>query len=236
MRSALAVAATATMLLTACSGSGSDAGSQTATSGAAATSATTTKTQGSSSTPTSTTSKGSATSGSAATTSTPTVVPNPTGNGTATSIAGTPGSGCIPSRVDVPSVSISEPVVAMGTNSQGQIYPPKKTTMWYDKSPQPGTNGVSVIAGHVEYYGPDDFYNLDRVGIGSSVTIRCNNGRVLSWKVREKQSVLKTDLQTDQRVWGGSTTPVVALITCDRNSRVVNGHHLNNYVVWAVPA
>lgn len=124
----------------------------------------------------------------------------------------------------------------MGTNAQGQIYPPARTTMWYNKSAQPGTDGISVIAGHVEYNGPDEFYNLDEVAPGAPVTITCTNGKTVSLRVTHKQSILKTKLTTDQRVWGGSSTPVVALITCDRNSQVVNQHHLNNYVVWAVPA
>lgn len=264
IRHALASAAAASLLLTACSSgsngatsptsatteapsgttepSGTSAGSTTPGSTAAGGSAPSKSSAGSSATKGS---NGSSASGGAGNTaggsgstgaSRPTVVPNPTDNSRPTSIAGTRGTGCVPTRVDVPSVGISEPIVAMGTNSQGQIYPPARTTMWYDKSPQPGANGVSVVAGHVTYDGPDDFYELDRVKNGASVTVRCSNGRVLAWKVTEKQSVLKTALQTDQRVWGGSATPVVALITCDRASKVVDGHHLNNYVVWVRPA
>lgn len=267
IRHALASAAAASLLLTACSSgsndatsptsatteapsgttepSGTSAGSTTPGSTATGGSAPSTSSAGSSATNGSNGSNGSSASGGAGNTASgsgstganrPTVVPNPTDNSRPTAIAGTPGTGCVPTRVDVPSVGISEPIVAMGTNSQGQIYPPPRTTMWYDKSPQPGANGVAVVAGHVTYDGPDDFYELDRVKNGASVTVRCSNGRVLSWKVSEKQSVLKTALQTDQRVWGGSSTPVVALITCDRASKVVNGHHLNNYVVWVRPA
>lgn len=264
IRHALASAAAASLLLTACSSGSNDATSPTsATTEAPAGTAEPLGTSADSTTPGSTAtgssapskssagssttkgSNGSSASGGAGNTASgsgstganrPTVVPNPTDNSRPTAIAGTRGTGCVPTRVDVPSVGISEPIVAMGTNSQGQIYPPPRTTMWYDKSPQPGANGVAVVAGHVTYDGPDDFYELDRVKNGASVTVRCSNGRVLSWKVSEKQSVLKTALQTDQRVWGGSSTPVVALITCDRTSKVVNGHHLNNYVVWVRPA
>lgn len=264
IRHALASAAAASLLLTACSSGSDDATSPTsATTEAPAGTAEPLGTSADSTTPGSTAtgssapstssagssatkgSNGSSASGGAGNTAggggstganRPTVVPNPTDNSRPTAIAGTPGTGCVPTRVDVPSVGISEPIVAMGTNSQGQIYPPPRTTMWYDKSPQPGANGVAVVAGHVTYDGPDDFYELDRVKNGASVTVRCSNGRVLSWKVSDKQSVLKTALQTDQRVWGGSSTPVVALITCDRASKVVNGHHLNNYVVWVRPA
>lgn len=220
MRRALLLAVP--LLVAGCSG-GTTAAQSTSTS------ATSTSTSASSSSSTSTSTPSSHTPS-------PTTVARPTGNSSASSVAAVPGKGCVPTRVDVPSVGINEPIRAMGLNAQGQIYPPAHTTMWYDRSPQPGTNGVAVIAGHVEYDGPDDFYELDRVAAGSPVTVSCSNGRVFHWRVSHKESVLKTALQTDQRVWGGSSTPVVALITCDRASKVVAGHHLNNYVVWVRPA
>ncbi|GAB3586936.1 class F sortase [Calidifontibacter terrae] len=245
-RVTLGVLALPTLLLAGCGGSSNDAttsSSAVATTVASTTSAATTPSSASasatsfastsSSAPSNTSSKS---SGSVAYNPSATTVAKPTTNSTPSSVPGTPGKGCVPTKVAVPAVGIVEPIRAMGVNAQGQIYPPAHTTMWYDRSPQPGANGVSVIAGHVEYDGPDDFYNLDRVPVGSSVTVNCSNGRVLRWTVSHKESVLKTKLQTDQRVWGGSASPVVALITCDRNSKVVSGHHLNNYVVWVRPA
>lgn len=261
MRSALVpatLAATvlATGLLAGCSDDSGDGAATSATSGTTgasgtsstpadpgSTNQTSSGTSGASSSPESGSAPGtsvstptSATSSPAGSSTTSTVVPQPKDNSRPTSIAATPGQGCVPIRVDVPSVGITEPIVAMGTNSQGQIYPPARTTMWYDKSPQPGDKGVSVVAGHVTYDGPDDFYELDRVAIGASVSVKCSNGRTLAWKVTERQSVNKTALTRDARVWGSSETPVVALITCDRASKVVDGHHLNNYVVWVRPA
>lgn len=93
-----------------------------------------------------------------------------------------------------------------------------------------------MIAGHVTYDGPDNFYNLRKVPVGAKVTVTCTNDKVVRLLVTHEESVLKTKLTTDQRVWGGSATPVVTLVTCDINSRMVAGHHLNNYVVWTKPA
>ncbi len=234
-----------TLLLAGCSGSSDDAATTsppaTAGSTTAATSVAPSDTSAGSGTSSGSAMSGSAASGASTSSGasynpSATTVPKPTSTSTPSSVAGVAGKGCVPTKVSVPAVGIVEPITAMGVNAQGQIYPPAHTTMWYDKSPQPGSNGVSVIAGHVEYDGPDDFYNLDRVPVGSPVTVNCSNGRVLKWTVSHKESVLKTKLQTDQRVWGGSATPVVALITCDRNSKVVAGHHLHNYVVWVRPA
>lgn len=164
------------------------------------------------------------------------VLPDPTGYSTPTTV--TPvGNGCVPARLSVSSVGIDgEQVVAMGTNAQGQIYPPPRTTMWYDKSAQLGTDGRTVIAGHVTYDGPDEFYDLDQVGVGAPINITCTDGRRLTYTVTNKRSELKTKVTTDQQVWGGSSSPVLVLITCDKNSPVVGQHHLNNYLVWATPA
>ncbi|HWC21258.1 MAG TPA: class F sortase [Flexivirga sp.] len=166
-----------------------------------------------------------------------TVLPNPTSNSTPAVIANPAGAACIPKSLTVASVGIGgERVVPMGTNSQGQIYPPAHTTMWYNRSAQPGQNGISVIAGHVTYDGPDNFYNLRNVPIGAKVAVTCTNDKVVRLRVTHKESVPKTKLTTDQRVWGGSATPVVTLVTCDIQSPMVAGHHLNNYVVWTKPA
>lgn len=166
----------------------------------------------------------------------PTTVPEPKSHSKAAQIANPAGAACIPRHLTVSSVGIDERVVPMGTNAQGQIYPPAHTTMWYDRSTQPGQNGISVIAGHVTYDGPDNFYNLRNVPVGAKVSVQCSNGKSVNLRVTHKESITKTDLTTDQRVWGGSSTPVVTLITCDINSRMVAGHHLNNYVVWTKPA
>ncbi len=163
-------------------------------------------------------------------------VAQPTSNSTPASIANPAGAACIPKSLTVASVGIGERVVPMGTNSQGQIYPPAHTTMWYNRSAQPGQNGISVIAGHVTYDGPDNFYNLRKVPIGAKVSVTCSNDKVVRLQVTHTASVLKTKLTTDQRVWGGSATPVVTLVTCDIDSPMIAGHHLNNYVVWTKPA
>lgn len=236
---ALAVLTTAALGLAGCSSSGTSSPTTSVTTPSSTTTPAPNGTSTSSSAPSSSSSSSSSSfRPTPSKTSVPhaSVLPNPTGYSSQTPVTGST-HGCVPQTLSVSSVGIDEEtVVPMGTNAQGQIYPPARTTMWYDKSPQPGADGISVIAGHVEYNGPDEFYNLDEVSTGAPVTITCTNGKTIALRVSHKESILKTKLTTDQRVWGGSNTPVVALITCDRNSRVVDQHHLNNYVVWAVPA
>ncbi|PWJ27179.1 sortase family protein [Branchiibius hedensis] len=160
-------------------------------------------------------------------------VPAPTGFSTRSAVRAATSQSCLPVRLVVPSIGIDESVAAMGTNSQGQIYPPPHTTIWYDRSVRPGQDGIAVIAGHVTYDGPDNFYRLNTVKDGAQIQIGCDSGRTLNVTVRRQASISKTALTTDQRVWGASSTPVVTLITCDIASKVVQGHHVNNYVVWA---
>lgn len=93
-----------------------------------------------------------------------------------------------------------------------------------------------MIAGHVTYDGPDNFYNLVKVVPGGSVDLQCASGGAVRLRVVRTASIPKTMLQTDQSVWGTSTSPVVVLITCDPTSRMVNGHHLNNFIAWTTPA
>lgn len=144
-------------------------------------------------------------------------------------------SGCVPTILRIPSVGINEGVRALGLNAQGQIYPPRHTTMWYSGSALPGQVGISVLAGHVTYDGPDNFYNLVKVANGDSVQLQCSPNSSVRLRVTRTASVPKTTLQTDQSVWGSSSLPVVVLITCDPHSPMVKGHHLNNFVVWTKP-
>lgn len=140
-----------------------------------------------------------------------------------------------PAGLEMPSIEFDKSVTPMGLSDEGTINPPAGVVQWYDKSVVPGEKGISVIAGHVEYDGPDVFYDLDELDKGDVVTIAYGDGSTQRFKVYAEESVSKKELQTDGRVWGTSDTPVLALITCDGNSEVVNRHHTDNYVVWAKP-
>lgn len=138
--------------------------------------------------------------------------------------------------LSIPSVSIDESLVPMGLTAGGEIEPPQRQTIWYTGSPRPGSAGISVIAGHVEFDGPDNFWRLNEVRPGASIQIRYSDGARLSFVVTNRRSQLKTDVQNNTAVWGGSASPVLVLITCDKSSPVVSHHHLNNFLVWAAPA
>lgn len=140
-----------------------------------------------------------------------------------------------PASLSMPSIKFQKHLTAMGVTEDGEINPPAGVVQWYDKSVVPGEKGISVIAGHVEYNGPDVFHQLAALTKGDVVTVAYGDGSKKRFKVYDEEAVGKKELQTDGRVWGSSDTPVLALITCDSQSQVVDQHHVDNYVVWAKP-
>ncbi len=150
-----------------------------------------------------------------------------------------PAEGAVPAWLSVPAIGIDESLIAMGLNAAGVIEPPQGQTIWYDQSPKPGSAGISVIAGHVQWSKtPDNFWRLSELANGSLFSVRYTDGTVIEFIVTASRSELKTDAQSDPAIWGESDTPVVVLVTCDKDlkrSPVINGHHTNNWFVFAKP-
>lgn len=108
---------------------------------------------------------------------------------------------------------------------------------WYTGSPRPGTPGISVFAGHVGQYAgrAGIFSSLPRLAVGDRVTIGYAGGGKQTFRIYARQAVGKQELQRDERVWGSSSKPVLALITCDSSAPSVGGHSVRNFVAWASP-
>lgn len=164
---------------------------------------------------------------------------NATPSVTSTSVAPTAtaskGGGSVPTKLSIPSIGFDRKVSSLGLTDDGQISPPPGVTQWYNATVSPGQPGISVIAGHVTYDGPDVFTNLEKVKVGDELTVGFANGSSKKFVVEREKSVDKNALRTDQSVWGTSTTPSLVLVTCDANSKLVGQHHLNNFVVWTKP-
>lgn len=158
----------------------------------------------------------------------------PTTSAAATAPA-TKGGGSVPTSLVIPSIGFNRKVTGMGLSARGEISPPPGITQWYNATVSPGQPGIAVIAGHVTYDGPDVFVNLSKVKPKDTVTVGFADGTKTEFVVTRVKSVNKDELRHDQSVWGGSTTPVLALITCDAASELVGQHHTNNFVVWAKP-
>lgn len=142
-------------------------------------------------------------------------------------------------RIDIPRIDIHHSLTTIGTTG-GTLSPAPYELGIYRGNGRvnPGDNGISVIAGHVTYNGPDVLYRLSRLPRGSRFTITYANGGTKNFVTTSSPiSIDKNTLQYDQRIWGNSSTPSIAIITCDANSGWSNArHHKNNLVVWAKPA
>lgn len=154
---------------------------------------------------------------------------------TAATATATKGGGSVPTSLTIPSIRFDRKVTGMGLSAVGEISPPPGVTQWYNATVSPGQNGISVIAGHVTFNGPDVFVDLDKVKVDDHLAVGFADGTNRTFIVTRVKSVDKDALRHDQTVWGASSTPVLALITCDASSKLVGAHHTNNFVVWAKP-
>lgn len=154
-------------------------------------------------------------------------------------------SGAIATNISIPSIKVNKEIKNMGLNKNGNLEPPQGVLQWYNKTSSPGTNGISVLAGHVSYNDvPDVFWNLHDVKTGDKVSIKYSDGTTKNFKIVRKGPINKKDLQYDATVWGSlnatekekaSMAPSLVLATCDADSRLVGHHHVDNYVAWAIP-
>lgn len=115
------------------------------------------------------------------------------------------------------------------------MVPPANTVQWYTGSVAPGRPGICVIAGHVTYSGPDVFHRLPSLRVGDLVAVTARTGEVTQFAVTRTRQVDKQELTSDPSVWGDTDERVLALITCDPDSPVREGHLAGNFVAWASP-
>ncbi|WP_374929894.1 class F sortase [Kytococcus sedentarius] len=141
-----------------------------------------------------------------------------------------------PARLTIPGIDFDRDVSEVGLTSKGTLNPPPGITGWYGETVKPGENGISVIVGHVTYGPPDVFYHLPEVKKGDTFTTTDADGRTREWKVDLVEHIDKVQLSRDQRIWGDSDTPQLALVTCDPDTPRTDGHSAVNVFVLASPA
>ncbi|WP_141494525.1 class F sortase [Kytococcus schroeteri] len=141
-----------------------------------------------------------------------------------------------PVQLTIPSIGFDQQVSEVGLTSKGTLNPPPGVTGWYGKTVKPGEDGVSVIAGHVTFGPPDVFYHLPDVKPGQTFTTKDADGRVREWKIDLVEHIDKVALSRDSRIWGPSSTPKLALVTCDPDTPRTDGHSAVNVFVLASPA
>ena len=137
-----------------------------------------------------------------------------------------------PSRISIPSLGVSAPVVGIAADD-GELIPPSNPSKvgWWSGGALPGARrGSAVITGHTVHDGGGAFDDLEQLRSGDVVTVTTSRGR-LNYRVTgvttyRKQSLARNAASVfDQNVAGR-----LVLITCEDWTGKV---YLSNVVVVA---
>ncbi|MEU4605481.1 class F sortase [Kribbella sp. NPDC023972] len=145
-----------------------------------------------------------------------------------------------PVRLQLASVGIDIPVVAVGVASDGQMELPPDPAMigWYRFGPSTtDLRGAVVLAGHVDskQYGVGPLVRLRELRLDALVTVQLSDSTVTRYRVQTVENIPKTSTALDQ-VFDRDGARLLRVITCggpyDRNG----GGYRDNLVVTARPA
>lgn len=123
-----------------------------------------------------------------------------------------------PTRIRIPAVQVDAPVTRVGLDPEGWVDapPPEDRNLagWYEGSPAPGTQGTTVIDGHVDNkQGPAVFYTLGSLGRGQHIEVDRQDGRTAVFTVYGNEVVGKNAFPA-ARVYGPKGAPELRVITC----------------------
>ena len=122
----------------------------------------------------------------------------------------------------------------MARGEGDSIDPPRGQVIWDDQSVLPGQAGVSLLAGHDEYFGqPDVFWRLGQVPVGAAIPLHCTEGGTQHWRVTKKVLLLKTSLGEYLTPFWHAEVPILVVGSCDPYAEIVNGHSLKNWLLIA---
>jgi LPXTG-site transpeptidase (sortase) family protein len=145
----------------------------------------------------------------------------------------------VPTRLGIPALGVSSPLVRLGLNPDGTVQvpdldDPDSKAGWYENSPTPGTAGPSVILGHVDSakYGPGVFYRLGDLRPGDEVDVTRADGTVAVFRVRDVRSFSKDQFPTLQ-VYGNIDHAGLRLITCGGQFDYDKHSYESNIVAFA---
>ncbi|MDR0139650.1 class F sortase [Metabacillus idriensis] len=143
--------------------------------------------------------------------------------------------GIIPVQIVVPSLDIEANVESVGLTDDGTMELPSddKLTAWYENGAQPGENGNSVIAGHVDNKtGPAVFFRLKDIKPGEEVIVYGKDGEELTFVVQDKKAYPYDDAPLPS-IFGFSQEKKLNLITCTGTFDRKKKTHLERLVVSA---
>ncbi|WP_374616203.1 class F sortase, partial [Frankia sp. AgKG'84/4] len=145
------------------------------------------------------------------------------------------GSAADPVRLRAPDIAVTAPVVPLALDAAGTLIPPAGFTEvgWNEAGPEPGDDGVAVIAGHVDSTtGPAVFYRLRGLRAGAQVLVDRADGTTVTFVVDRLAEYPKTEFP-DEEVYHSGSGAQLRLITCGGAFNHGTGHYIDNVVVFA---
>lgn len=142
-----------------------------------------------------------------------------------------------PTRISIPSIGVSAPLMTVGLASDGTIGTPPLANSnlagWFGGGPAPGQLGPAVVVGHVD--GPDGesvFYHLGELKPGQTVRLDLANHHVATFTIYSVEAYPKSEFPGD-RVYGDYSRPGLRLITCGGEFVGGSTGYSDNIVVYA---
>ena len=140
-----------------------------------------------------------------------------------------------PTRVSIPALNVSVPVIGLGQQADGSMEVPTDATTvgWYTKAPTPGSLGPAVLAGHVDFKKrPGTFAQLSDPEVRRRGHRR-PRGRQHGHVRRDQSGAVRQGQFPSEAVYGAIDHAGLRLITCGGDFDSTAGHYEDNIVVYA---
>ncbi|WP_025274997.1 class F sortase [Haloglycomyces albus] len=141
--------------------------------------------------------------------------------------------------LSIDAIGVEAKVDSVGMNGDGDIGAPpmfrSDRTAWFEDSPYPGAEGISVIVGHVDSgrRGPAVFYDLGLVDPGETVEINRKDQTTLVFTVTKVANYPKRAFPYEE-IFTPTRRAELRLITCGGPFDRDDGNYTENTVVYGL--
>jgi hypothetical protein len=142
-----------------------------------------------------------------------------------------------PTRILIPAIGVSAPIMTVGLATDGTIGTPplddSNLAAWYSGGPSPGEMGPAIIVGHVDGpRGESVFYHLGELKPGETVQLNLANHKIAMFSIYSVEYYPKGKFPGD-RVYGDYSRPGLRIITCGGPFLGGSTGYADNIVVYA---
>jgi LPXTG-site transpeptidase (sortase) family protein len=140
-----------------------------------------------------------------------------------------------PERISIPSLEVSSTLEKLGKGASGAMETPRNPAKagWYTPGPAPGSQGPSVIAGHVTWNEePSVFFRLSELKAGDKIEVARRDGSTAEFTVDKTAQYPKNKFPTLQ-VYKNLDHAGLRLITCGGEYSKAKRYYEDNVVVYA---